>query len=51
MQIMHMTIFLFAFALAFPAGAAAVQLLAQPEREALPRDRRAGSVRVAAKPK
>jgi hypothetical protein len=35
---MQMTLFLLAFAMAFPAGAAAVHLLAGPQRESLPRD-------------
>jgi hypothetical protein len=33
---MDMTLFLLAFAMAFPAGAAAVRLLASPEREPPP---------------
>jgi len=32
---MHMTLFLLAFAMAFPAGAAAARLLAVPQRETL----------------
>jgi hypothetical protein len=32
---MHMTLFLLAFAMAFPAGAAAAHLLAGPQRETL----------------
>ncbi len=36
---MDMTLFLLAFAMAFPAGAAAVDLLAGPDREARPQDR------------
>jgi hypothetical protein len=39
---MEMTLFLLAFAMAFPAGAAAVHLLAGPQREALPHDRFGG---------
>lgn len=39
---MDMTIFLIAFAMAFPAGAAAVDLLAGPEREAPSPDRSDG---------
>jgi hypothetical protein len=39
---MEMTLFLLAFAMAFPAGAAAVHLLASPEREAPPHDRAIG---------
>jgi hypothetical protein len=37
---MDMTIFLIAFAMAFPAGAAAVRLLAEPKRR--PHDRSKG---------
>jgi hypothetical protein len=36
---MQMTIFLLAFAMAFPAGAAAARLLASPEPKRPPRDR------------
>jgi hypothetical protein len=39
---MEMTLFLLAFAMAFPAGAAAVHLLAGPGREAPPYDRFGG---------
>jgi hypothetical protein len=39
---MEMTLFLLAFAMAFPAGAAAVHLLAGSEREAPPHDRFGG---------
>jgi hypothetical protein len=39
---MDMTLFLLAFAMAFPAGAAAVHLLAGPEREAPWHDRSDG---------
>jgi hypothetical protein len=39
---MDMTLFLLAFAMAFPAGAAAVHLLAGPDREAPPPDRSGG---------
>jgi hypothetical protein len=39
---MEMTLFLLAFAMAFPAGAGVVRLLASPEREAPPHDRSFG---------
>ncbi len=39
---MDITIFLLAFAMAFPAGAAAARLLASPEREAPPQGRSDG---------
>jgi hypothetical protein len=38
---MEMTLFLLAFAMAFPAGAGVVRLLARPDREASPQDRSA----------
>jgi hypothetical protein len=38
-QTMDMTIFLIAFAMAFPAGAAAARLLASPELTRPPHDR------------
>jgi hypothetical protein len=39
---MKMTFFLLAFAMAFPAGAAAVHLLAGPQRQTPPQDRSIG---------